>query len=181
MPDQPHETTPATLSPDVQAFLIDQGLDGASYVPHWPLQEARRGMCWRNVGDVVGSLGGSISCGWAIWEFPQLYICAHLHAVWASPEGLLLDVTPHPNGEEIILFAPDRTVGQDFGLLQNRDYQNTRIYRFLPGLKEAAEFSASRSAVTRNPVRPAYRPSGWAKGLGGRIAADLPGTGGDLK
>jgi len=52
--------------------------------------------CYYNVPDKVKRDGGNSIYGWAIWC--DQYICeSEMHAVWESPAGELIDITPRPN------------------------------------------------------------------------------------
>ncbi len=63
--------------------------------------------CFFNVPKKVTAEGGRIQYGWAIWERPGLLIEGEFHAVWVSPEGEFIDITPKRDGETEILFLPD--------------------------------------------------------------------------
>ncbi|HVU25768.1 MAG TPA: hypothetical protein VHE13_16680 [Opitutus sp.] len=63
--------------------------------------------CFENSQAKVETSGGSVVLGWTLWEFPRVMIEGEFHAVWRSPDGVLVDVTPRPDGEERILFVPD--------------------------------------------------------------------------
>ena len=63
--------------------------------------------CFENSRRKAEVAGGSVVHGWTIWEYPRVLIEGEFHAVWRSPDGLLVDVTPRPDGEERILFLPD--------------------------------------------------------------------------
>jgi hypothetical protein len=45
--------------------------------------------------------------GWTVWYKQDYLIEGEFHAVWRSPEGVLSDITPKPDGERRILFVPD--------------------------------------------------------------------------
>jgi len=45
--------------------------------------------------------------GWQIWEWPDVLAEAEYHAVWESPKGEWLDITPKDDGVDRILFLPD--------------------------------------------------------------------------
>ena len=45
--------------------------------------------------------------GWAIWEWPGVFIEAEFHAVWASPEGQLVDFAPRSLRSSHVVFLPD--------------------------------------------------------------------------
>jgi len=55
----------------------------------------------------VEKRSGSIQHGWTLWEWPGIFAEGEFHAVWRSPDGQLLDVSPKQDGERRILFAPD--------------------------------------------------------------------------
>jgi hypothetical protein len=57
--------------------------------------------------------------GWAIWEWPKVFIEAEFHAVWCSPTGEFLDLTPRPLLSEHILFLPDATLKYDGRQIDN--------------------------------------------------------------
>jgi hypothetical protein len=63
--------------------------------------------CFENVRLWVEKKGGRIQYGWTIWENPQILVEGEFHAVWETPEGRLLDITPKRDGEAKILFLPD--------------------------------------------------------------------------
>jgi len=57
--------------------------------------------------------GGSMRTGWAIWEWPNVFIEAEFHAVWQCPTGELRDLTPRALLSQHILFLPDSTTKYD--------------------------------------------------------------------
>lgn len=69
--------------------------------------EARYKECFYNVAKKIKQDGGSIQLGWAIWEVPGLLIEGEFHAVWISPSGDFVDITPKEESETKILFLPD--------------------------------------------------------------------------
>jgi len=61
--------------------------------------------CYYNVSDKVKRDGGKAIYGWAIWY--SNYICeGEMHAVWQSPIGELIDITPRTNDFAEIQFVP---------------------------------------------------------------------------
>ena len=64
--------------------------------------------CFEDVRRQIEKFGGQVQHGWTIWEWPGLFVEAEFHAVWRHPDGTLVDVSPKKDGEEVILFAPDR-------------------------------------------------------------------------
>ena len=63
--------------------------------------------CFENSQAKAENSGGTVVLGWTIWEYPCVMIEGEFHAVWRSPDGDLVDVTPRLDGEERILFVPD--------------------------------------------------------------------------
>jgi hypothetical protein len=69
---------------------------------HRPEQMARSNRSFRNVADKVIYDGGAAIHGWVLHyraggDIPgEGYLLAEHHAVWHSPDGRLVDVTPYP-------------------------------------------------------------------------------------
>lgn len=72
--------------------------------------------CFNNVRRKTEKVGGHIQLGWAIWEWPNVYIEAEHDAVYMpAADQTFLDITP--SGIEGIthrLFLPDDTATYDF-------------------------------------------------------------------
>jgi hypothetical protein len=77
------------------------------YVPVNTVTGAAPDDCFRVVGDHVRNAGGEMVLGWAIWEWPRVFIEAEFHAVWKRADGALLDVTPKRQPIRRILFLLD--------------------------------------------------------------------------
>ena len=86
------------INPECKPFHIEVNPDKNS-IPH---------ECFENVKLRVRKQGGSIQHGWYIWEWPTIYVEAEFHAVWVSPSGEFVDITPNDYGVNRILFLPDR-------------------------------------------------------------------------
>lgn len=70
--------------------------------------------CWYNCKEHTKEHKGSIVFGWAIFYDSGMYQAQH-HAVWQSPDGVLLDVTPDTDASiSEILFLPDGRVPYDY-------------------------------------------------------------------
>jgi len=69
--------------------------------------------CFAIVEEQVARLGGQRVIGWAIWELPGVFIEAEFHAVWRSPAGHLLDLTPHALSPRGCTFLADRNRSYD--------------------------------------------------------------------
>jgi hypothetical protein len=71
--------------------------------------------CFNNVRRRIAQDGGDIVFGWAIWEWPGIFVEAEHHAVWAPPSGgAWQDITPGPPSFRRRLFLPDDTAIYDF-------------------------------------------------------------------
>jgi hypothetical protein len=71
--------------------------------------------CFEAVRRKVARDGGRIQFGWAIWEWPRVYIEAEHHAVYEPPAGPpWVDLTPAAVGIWRRLFLPDDTAVYDF-------------------------------------------------------------------
>lgn len=134
------ETTPAEITPDVIAFC--EGIGAAAPVLVSVQQDplGMYGMCFIGAADKIKAGGGSISHGWAIWEtLPRLFLTAEFHAVWVSPADELIDITPKPQREARIVFAPDPRYPADFDFLKRPNSHRVRIYRPTDPMERARE------------------------------------------
>lgn len=106
--DIPDATTPPEITDEIMKLC--RQLDPTQvpvYVPVSPWGSSMMDRCFFNLPEKIGVDGGSIQHGWTIWERPGLLIEGEFHAVWVSPEGDLIDITPKKDGETEILFLPD--------------------------------------------------------------------------
>jgi hypothetical protein len=118
----------------------------ARYVAVRPDLGAQPNECFFNVPQKIAKDGGGIQYGWSIWELPGLFIEAEVHAVWVSPTGEWIDVTPKVNHESEILFLPDENVTWDENSRFRRD--NIRmamkddpiVYEFIEAAKACAQY-----------------------------------------
>lgn len=101
-------TTPARIDAPMRR-LIDTVTPGgqAHYLPVRPTPDATVNGCFSNVRAKVARDGGRRLCGWQLWEWPGVLVEAEFHAVWLSPGGEMVEITPKPHGEDAILFVPD--------------------------------------------------------------------------
>lgn len=64
--------------------------------------------CFENVEKKIEEAKGSMQLGWVIWTHEDIFMIeAEFHAVWKSPEGHLIDVTPQKDGEKVVKFLVD--------------------------------------------------------------------------
>jgi hypothetical protein len=134
------ETTPAEITPDVIAFCEGIGAAAPVLVPVQQDPLGIYGMCFIGVADKIKAGGGSICHGWAIWEtLPRLFLTAEFHAVWVSPSGELIDITPKPQRENRIVFAPDPKYSANFDFLKRPNSHRVRVYRPADPMERARE------------------------------------------
>lgn len=71
--------------------------------------------CFGNVRQRVAKNGGRIVFGWAVWEWPKVYVEAEHHAVYENPQGNWLDITPSEvPGIDSRVFIEDTSAIYDF-------------------------------------------------------------------
>lgn len=100
--------TPAEVGP-VLRELIDELVVGAApiYVDVLPLDGAPVNECFLVVAEHVKKNGGSCRVGWALWEFPGLFVEAEFHAIWDDGNENFLDITPKSSPSAKVLFIED--------------------------------------------------------------------------
>jgi hypothetical protein len=136
------ETSPPDVTPNIFDFSEDIAGGVPVFVDVAAPASARAGGCFANVADAVAQAGGEAIHGWTIWEAPGLFNNGEFHVVWKTPEGLLLDVTPKPDGEEFIMFLPDFRYPADFDFFQRPRNVRMRVY----GHKERLHLVAAKIA-----------------------------------
>ncbi len=75
--------------------------------------------CFENVDTYIKEHGGQRVLGRSIWQRANVLIEAEAHAVWKSPAGHLVDVTPHANEVSAILFLADPKMTYEDNLIPN--------------------------------------------------------------
>lgn len=102
--------TPAEITAQVRE-LIEQIVPGGQpvYVVVEPLDDAPADECFPLVDALVKRHGGEAVTGWALWEFPTLFVEAEFHCVWRMPDGRLVDMAPKQSPTQRVLFLPDPT------------------------------------------------------------------------
>lgn len=107
------ETTPASITHVEEIFAQELG-GKPQFVPVVEDRYGLYGWCSDGVIEKIKHDGGLIRFGWTIWEWPGIFLTAEFHAVWGSPNGNLVDITPKPQGETRILFVEDTSYSADF-------------------------------------------------------------------
>lgn len=102
---------PKILKPYVESFarkaLKTTGDVDLGYVLSSPLAGCKENDCFCVIEDHVKVNGGEAVLGWAIWEYPNVFIEAELHMIWQSPDGILHDLVPRTPAIPRILFLRD--------------------------------------------------------------------------
>lgn len=113
-------TTPKRISDGVRQ-LCEKVLPGSApqFVQIIPADGALPSECFPNVEQHVLKFGGRSVIGWQLWEWPGVFAEAEFHAVWESPNGTLVDITPKADGEGAILFIADPTRRYEGRLVAN--------------------------------------------------------------
>ncbi|HDZ9207825.1 TPA: SEC-C domain-containing protein [Vibrio cholerae] len=76
------------------------------YVNVLPDSWAKPNECFHNVARKVEVEQGDIVYGWQVWIWPGIFIEAEFHAIWQSPSGEFIDITPKQCNSSNILFIP---------------------------------------------------------------------------
>ena len=72
--------------------------------------------------------------GWAIWEYPKVFIEAEFHSVWQAPDGVLHDLVPRQQPPVRILFVRDprrRYVGRQVDNVRKPLTNDKNVKEFL--------------------------------------------------
>jgi hypothetical protein len=166
------ETTPREISLIVHQFAKTLG-GTPEFVPVVCDPYGVYGFCSDGVAEKVKCAGGAIQVGWIIWEWPKVLLTSEFHAVWASPEGELIDITPKPQGETRIVFVKDysypanldfdrhRPRNRRFCIPQEPDYGGlaaTEIAEMSPTQIEYESKRAAKKGLTLLEWRAAKQP-----------------------
>ena len=105
------ETTPVEITDRIME-LCSGAVPGTVpvYVPVEAVGWGLMNECFPNVRRMVQKHGGQQVNGWDVWQWANISVTLEAHAVWESPEGKLVDITPHDCGEREILFLRDDRV-----------------------------------------------------------------------
>lgn len=105
------ETTPLQINAAITELCkLTAPFSKPEYIPVHPEPWALPSECFPNVKQMVNIHGGRCINGWAVWQWGNILIETEAHAVWQSPLGDLIDITPHSYNENQILFLADETI-----------------------------------------------------------------------
>lgn len=87
--------TPAGMSGPLTALCKSIVPDRTPlYINVRPLNGTQSDECFPLVQNQVATYGGYLIVGWTLWELPAIFVEAEFHAVWRSPTGEFVDITP---------------------------------------------------------------------------------------
>jgi hypothetical protein len=110
-------TVPSTITDQVIALIKTKLNPSAKpqYVTITPGPGCMPSDCFANVQKRIAKEGGGIQFGWAVWEWPGVYLEAEHHAVYVPPDSTsFIDITPCTERSSRRLFVPHDTATWDF-------------------------------------------------------------------
>lgn len=111
--------TPRIITPEIRELCRSISEYEPEYVTVNAAPKSLVNECFQNVDTFVKEHGGQRVLGWSIWQRANVLIEAEAHAVWKSPSGNMVDITPHTNGEASILFLADPKMKYDGNCIPN--------------------------------------------------------------
>lgn len=133
---------PNQITDEIRLLLSKIGVqEEPKYVKCKPNQNHPQNECFPVVAERVEADGGERILGWQIWQ-GQLLVEAEFHAVWKTPDGELIDITPKPIPLDRILFVADSKAKYE-----EKQVNNFRIN--ITGNPIVDEFIAVHDAVFR--------------------------------
>lgn len=104
-------TVPKQIDKTVKKFCQSINYKAAPlYIDVKPYVNSKLNECFCNVTDYLKTNKGEMLIGWAIWLIPHCMIEAECHAVLKNENGTLIDITPHKDNENKILFLEDKSI-----------------------------------------------------------------------
>lgn len=99
--------TPLEIDDDIRRLISLIGVETTPiYVGLSPEPYARVSECFPSVAEKMARDGGAQVLGWQLWK-TAILAEGEFHALWRSPAGVLVDITPKQIPVERILFLPD--------------------------------------------------------------------------
>lgn len=155
------ETTPAAITPAVEQLAAVVGASPPIFVRVVDDQYGLYGFCNTGVLEKVRNDGGQICFGWTIWEWPGVFLTAEFHSLWVDPDGQYADITPKPQQEPRIVFAPAREYEPDFDFGMRP--RNSRLRAYHSSFKD--DELSRRLAKMSDPQRKYEEARAAAKGM----------------
>jgi hypothetical protein len=127
---------PNEIDEKVELLILQLGLkEKPEFLSCQPTPNSEINECFPNVENQIKKVGGTCVLGWQIWKSTYL-IEAEFHAVWQSPEGNLVDITPKKYGINKILFIADPNAvyeGKQINNLRINITDNKLVDQFIEG------------------------------------------------
>ena len=146
------ETTPAAITDKIRNFAVTLKADPPRIIPVIADPYGLFGWCSDGVLEKTRHDGGTIRFGWTIWEMPDVLLTAEFHAVWCDAKGSLFDITPKPQHETHIVFAPAPDYPADFNFDHRPNNRRTRIYEPADEAAISAEVAARIGRMKRRQL-----------------------------
>lgn len=103
-----HECAPTIITPEIEKLsLLIVDKPQLKFIDVRPHPHSKMNECFHNVDYVVKESGGKRILGRVIWQWANILVEGEAHAIWESPDGKLIDVTPNSYNENRILFLKD--------------------------------------------------------------------------
>lgn len=145
----PKQTTPRKLTGPLYKLIRYLGLNPKSAI--WLPLTIETQFAPETVNCLLNTMvkqrmaGGVIVFGWILWfESKSRFAEAEFHCVWQPDGGSLADITPRPDGEDLVCFVPDPERKSRLDLTQcpaiTHTYDNVRMIdgHLMNGLREAS-------------------------------------------
>ena len=98
------------LNPDFEAAIVDIKPEAGAKIGQWKA----------NVDAKVAKDGGECLEGWAIWYQDDIIVEGEACAVWKSPTGDLLDITPREEDYPQIMFVEEKGIWASCAVVANK-------------------------------------------------------------
>lgn len=103
----PHEFAPITADKDILTLCQKITPDSEPVLVRiLPWNKAHPQECYKNVERYTIEYGGQRLLGWRLLRWANIMVEAEAHAVWQSPDGELIDITPYEQSEALFLYDP---------------------------------------------------------------------------
>jgi len=101
------QAAPKGLHTYVMDFCRSISSEQPAFIPIRSEKGGIENECIWNVRHQVEKSGGQMILGWNVSEWYGIMLEASFHAVWRTPSGELIDVTPNEANKDRSLFLPD--------------------------------------------------------------------------
>lgn len=139
-----HECTPSEIIPAIEKLaLMITSNPQLRFIDVKAVATSRINECYNNVDAVVRAYGGKRLLGRVIWQWANILVEAEAHAIWETPDGELIDVTPNSYNEDHILFLEVPSMAYDGMVIGNIRLPLTNS----PYVKELIELCEEMEAI----------------------------------